>query len=68
LVFDYKGEREIVFIVMDEDMFEDDVIGGTKLNVDDFYRAGKFSGLLRLDYKNKKAGELYVEIELNKPV
>ena len=63
-MYDYKGEKDIIFIVMDEDMFDDDVVGSCRVQVDDFFRTGKFSGLIRLEYKNRKAGDLYVEIDL----
>jgi Ca2+-dependent lipid-binding protein len=48
---------------MDEDMFEDDLVGSTILPLENIFRRGKFAGLLELTYKGRRAGEIMIEVE-----
>ena len=61
--FQRKAETEITFTVMDEDVTSDDHVGSGTLFLDDIFKKGKFKDFIKLQYKGKEAGQLFVEIE-----
>lgn len=62
-MFDLTNEKELFITVMDKDLVNDDTVGSTTIPLDSVFKSGKTSSSYNLNYKNKQAGQLYVDLE-----
>lgn len=60
---DLTGEKDLTITVMDKDMAFDDLVGSTNIMLDDLFQRKKILNWYPLEYKNKKAGDILLELE-----
>ena len=62
-MFEIRNEKELEIVVMDKDVLSDDEVAKTKINLEEVFKLGKSSKWHQVYYKNKLAGEVFLELE-----